>query len=440
MSDIFDVNSSIEFYKNPSESTNFQLGYTLFQSGSFSRSLPYIKKALQEKLNEKDYDSYLRCHNILLQILVELDETDELHQAQKDFEEICQQYSLSSNVKTLVCLAYYHLNTGVTQKVGEMHEGSRQKAFEFLQKALNLALDNHTAHCQDSLKDIQSKLDVMDCLYLFVIYHNATRDYEKSIKDLKNLNILLDYFFNLQEELQLDKSRTDDLEKQKIYHQVLSFVQENYSYVQRMKLGTRYVEAFIELDYKKDFQASEKILWECYEMANKTNNVYFVPYILGYMAYSYYKRKDIEQAEVFLSLAEKNQNPDRKSFSRFLENFKQETGLGGQGMTAHYDIIFNEEEHSIVEKQKGCVHFKNQFILLDILKLFISNQGSPYSKKNLAEQVWKQDYSPTTHDNKIYVTIKRLRELLEPDINNPQYICRNSKGYYLADKARVLVK
>jgi DNA-binding response OmpR family regulator len=100
-------------------------------------------------------------------------------------------------------------------------------------------------------------------------------------------------------------------------------------------------------------------------------------------------------------------------------------------------MVFDLDNHAIIEKSLGKIDFKNQFILLDLLKLFISHQGQIFSKEYLVEQVWKQDYDPEVHDNKIYVTIKRLRKMIEPDYDKPKYIFRAKNGYYLSKNAKV---
>jgi len=101
------------------------------------------------------------------------------------------------------------------------------------------------------------------------------------------------------------------------------------------------------------------------------------------------------------------------------------------------DLVFDLDNHAIVERSLGKIDFKNQFILLDLLKLFISNQGQIFSKEYLVEHVWKQNYDPEVHDNKIYVTIKRLRKMIEPDYDKPKYIFRAKNGYYLNKSAKV---
>ena len=112
----------------------------------------------------------------------------------------------------------------------------------------------------------------------------------------------------------------------------------------------------------------------------------------------------------------------------------------GEEVNQNYDLIFDLENHSITEKKLGKVDFKNQFILLDLLKLFVQNQGQVYSKEFLVEQVWKQSYDPSVHDNKIYVTIKRLRKLIEPDYEKPKYIFRAKNGYYMNKVARIYIE
>ena len=93
-----------------------------------------------------------------------------------------------------------------------------------------------------------------------------------------------------------------------------------------------------------------------------------------------------------------------------------------------------------MERKKGKIDFKNQFILLDMLKLFLRSPGEVYSKEALVKAVWKQEYDPAVHDNKIYVTIKRLRQLIEPDFDKPKYIYRAKNGYYLNRNARISIE
>jgi len=105
-----------------------------------------------------------------------------------------------------------------------------------------------------------------------------------------------------------------------------------------------------------------------------------------------------------------------------------------------YDLVFDYSGHAVTERKLGKIDFRNQFILLDLLKVFVQNQGKVYSKEFLVEQVWKQSYDPAVHDNKIYVTIKRLRKMIEPDFDKPKYIFRGKNGYYMNKSAKVFLQ
>lgn len=69
----------------------------------------------------------------------------------------------------------------------------------------------------------------------------------------------------------------------------------------------------------------------------------------------------------------------------------------------------------------------------DLLLLFLSNRGKVFTRDEMLEAVWKNDYSgePRTVD----VHIRRLREKIEKDSANPEYVfTRWGVGYYFADK------
>lgn len=54
-----------------------------------------------------------------------------------------------------------------------------------------------------------------------------------------------------------------------------------------------------------------------------------------------------------------------------------------------------------------------------LLRFFMENQNQVFTKEQLYEQVWKQD---VVDDNTIMVYIKRLRDKIEEDPKNPQYL------------------
>ena len=69
----------------------------------------------------------------------------------------------------------------------------------------------------------------------------------------------------------------------------------------------------------------------------------------------------------------------------------------------------------------------------DLLQLFITNRGRPFSRKEMLVTVWKYDY--TGDARTVDVHIRRLREKVERNTNQPEFILTKWKvGYYFTDK------
>ncbi|WP_440897085.1 response regulator transcription factor [Amphibacillus sp. Q70] len=71
---------------------------------------------------------------------------------------------------------------------------------------------------------------------------------------------------------------------------------------------------------------------------------------------------------------------------------------------------------------------------LQILKLLMSNPKKVFTKEHLFETIWGEPYL-NTDENKIMVQIRRLREKIEEDPSNPQFIQTVwGIGYKLGDE------
>lgn len=69
----------------------------------------------------------------------------------------------------------------------------------------------------------------------------------------------------------------------------------------------------------------------------------------------------------------------------------------------------------------------------DLLLLFLNNRGKVFTRDEMLEAVWKNDYDgePRTVD----VHIRRLREKIERDSTKPEFVfTRWGVGYYFADR------
>ena len=74
------------------------------------------------------------------------------------------------------------------------------------------------------------------------------------------------------------------------------------------------------------------------------------------------------------------------------------------------------------------IDFGSQVMLRDLLKHFLFNSDASLSKEQLVRFLWSEDYDPLRHDNRVYVTIRRLRLLVDSKIG-PTLILREKTGY-----------
>jgi DNA-binding winged helix-turn-helix (wHTH) protein len=83
-------------------------------------------------------------------------------------------------------------------------------------------------------------------------------------------------------------------------------------------------------------------------------------------------------------------------------------------------------------------------VLLDILKALseaheAGKDGKGLTKAEIIQQVWRENYRPEAHDNKLYYNINRLRKLIEPNMKSPVFLLNWKEGYRLAPGLNVQV-
>jgi len=76
--------------------------------------------------------------------------------------------------------------------------------------------------------------------------------------------------------------------------------------------------------------------------------------------------------------------------------------------TLNYKIFKNNEELSLTKKE------------FELLKLFLSNPDRVFTKAQIFNSVWENEY--LNDDNTVMVHIKRLRNKIEDNSNSPKYI------------------
>jgi DNA-binding response OmpR family regulator len=81
------------------------------------------------------------------------------------------------------------------------------------------------------------------------------------------------------------------------------------------------------------------------------------------------------------------------------------------------DITIDFDKYSVMKNNNNIILTSKEF---DILKLFIKNPNRVFTKAQVYSLVWKDEYFGD--ENVINVHIRRLREKIEEDASNPQYI------------------
>lgn len=84
---------------------------------------------------------------------------------------------------------------------------------------------------------------------------------------------------------------------------------------------------------------------------------------------------------------------------------------------SYKDLVVDMRDYTIVKKEQII---KATPIEFEILKLFLLNPNKVFTKSQIYDTVWGKD--AIRNDNSVMVHIKRLRDKMEDDINNPKYI------------------
>ncbi|MGE4131614.1 MAG: winged helix-turn-helix domain-containing protein [Bdellovibrionales bacterium] len=93
---------------------------------------------------------------------------------------------------------------------------------------------------------------------------------------------------------------------------------------------------------------------------------------------------------------------------------------------------FELQQDQVLRRPNGDqIRIGSQVILRDLLKVLAAEPGRILGKEELVQRVWKESYDPSVHDNKLYVTIRRLRTLLDAD-EKESHILGSREGYQMS--------
>ena len=349
----------------------------LFERGDILECIRLLEES-HNGYQDKDSALYLECTNYLLRAYAELQEHDKIDVLKSKLSQWSEQCG------ELSPRTYY------TLALCESQNGHYEKALDLCRKSLNLALEKN------------SKNDICYAITGLAIAYYQLGRLQDALKEIYNLQIFFDA-------LELPK----------------------------LQLTALIVNAHIYRKLGKYPQALEA-LWNCYEMIKNEKDLYTHFTLLYGLGLTYKESGDLEKARTYLELGVRS--VDSKNMKRLHFLLSELLTEVQKSSKSPYDMIYDVQSHAIYEKTKGKIDFKNQFILLEMLKLFLAHPGRVFSKEELIETIWKQNYNPSVHDNKIYVTIKRLRKVIEPDYNKPKYLFLAKNGYYLSKDIKIQVR
>ncbi|AZZ35390.1 hypothetical protein CIK05_00760 [Bdellovibrio sp. qaytius] len=354
----------------------YELGKLYCDRGDYQLALPNLIEAADAYLAEKNFEVYLKAAQHILRIYAEREEFERL----SAYKEKLQDTVIRENIQ-LNSRVYYVFG------IAAVYKGQVENGLEYFKIALDHALK--TDH----------KEDICFAILGIAICYRHQKRYEESLKEIYNLNIFTQF--------------TDNAD---------------------LKTSVLSVNANILIDLKKYDQALD-LLWQAYDVTKQSKKMATSLTIMGNIGVCLFELGQRDAAKIYFDLVLRSVDTDNskkilRTYENYIDSYKNTN-------KDTFDLSFDFDNHLVKERQLGKIDFKNQFILLDLLKLFISKQGEVFSKEYLVEHIWKQEYDPAVHDNKIYVTIKRLRKMIEPDYDRPKYIFRSKNGYFLNKSIKV---
>ena len=357
----------------------FQIGKLNAERGEFFLAIDQLSEASKLFAESKAFRPMLDAINLLLRLYAETDQQEQISVTKENLQDFVLKEGIEISSRV-----YYTLGLSAS------YRGQEEVALEYLQKSLSLALAS------------DNKEDMCYAISGLAIVYAGLRRYDDALREIYNLQI----FFEV---IQLPE----------------------------VKAASQMLNAWILRETNR-CDAALEVLWKAHETMRETKTLTGHINILFSLGKTYFKAGQTDLAKLYLQLAMRVVDP--KNMIRLARQIQNSLEEAGAQVQKDFDLIFELEEHAVQERRLGRVDFKNQFILLDLLKLFVQNQGHVYTKEDLVQHVWKQSYDPRLHDNKIYVTIKRLRKMIEPDFDKPKYIFRAKNGYFMNRSARVLLE
>jgi tetratricopeptide (TPR) repeat protein len=362
----------------------FQLGLYAYHRGDYSLALREFERSIEAtqvgQNRPQDHSRFVECCTYILRILAEREEFARIERIEASVLAIISSEQLSPKLKSR---AMYVLG------ICSCYQASRHElAMNRFRESIEYAIES------------SDKEALASPLYGAATVLYARGRYEDALRELDRLDVLLSFI------------KLPDLVS-----------------------ATHLLRALVRRNQKLPDLALDSA-WAAFESLKHHPHLVLYLHTLCTLGTIFQMKDDAASARVYLDLASRGLKRDE--FPRIARLVDEARAELGSALPA-YDLMFDTRTGVLFEKIKGEIRFEGQFVLRDLLRMFLEKPGHIFSKEDLVRIVWREAYEPNTHDNKIYVTIKRLRKLLESPGGSAEYILRAKTGYFLNPKVKILI-
>lgn len=369
--------------------SSLELANLYYEKCDFKNALDYLEKTRKESLKFQLYTNYFQAIALLIRIYAEKME-------QKKIKELVEEAAKTGI--DVDSYPKYAAKIKYNEAVGNIYNNDPKKAQEAFEESFQMA-KKHIQTAKLSKGELfDSQKDLLKARFGLASTQFSSDNIEESEEAYKSLSIDL---------VKLSHEGTDEFASQ-LEHLETSIL---------IALGNVYRE-------KKEHRKALDYFWKAHGQIKTHRAWCYYYYVLLGMGRVHFAMGDVNRARTFFDLVEDAmENLELNALKGILhrENL--------QAKKAMASIIFDCNKKLIIEKEKGDIHFDRRFILLEIVCLLASHPGRVFSKQEVVETVWKMNYNPLLHDNKVYTSINRIRKLIEADFKSPRYILNERNGY-----------
>lgn len=188
----------------------------------------------------------------------------------------------------------------------------------------------------------------------------------------------------------------------------------------------------VVLRKQRRFDEALAALIQSQRLCQRDSNFFMALNTLYGMGCVYMDKGDLQRGDDYFEILQNLMNPVLRHLASQLQQRRAElTNKRSSGQSLK---LVEGGERALVLPDGQRVDLGKQFVLLNLLKLFGEDPGKSISKEDIVRKVWKEDYHPLRHDNKIHATILRLRRLIEKDAKHPVFILNTEDGYCMSAK------